>query len=95
MRARALFVTLLWVSAGVGAARLFGGIAGPAGGCSAVFALSLLPAARFLRRRLRFEPPAESAFPTGPRRVLLLETGLAGLEPPTGKAAIRGSDVGR
>jgi hypothetical protein len=66
MRARVVLVISVWTSMLIGAGVL-------------VSSLSL--ASRFVRRRLRpghrsDEPP----FPAGPRRVLLVETGLAAPE---------------
>ena len=78
MRARVVIVISMWVSAVVGAARL----SGHTGGVSAIaFAgvpvVALVLATRDRRRRLRrWNAPRESAFPAGPRRVPLLETGL-------------------
>jgi hypothetical protein len=78
MLVRVGFVMSLWISAVVGAARLFGDT-----GARAALVLGVLVAAaltvRHLRRRRRlrvWNTTGESLFPPGPRRVLLRETGL-------------------
>jgi len=67
-----------WVSAVVGAYRLFGDVGARAGVAGGVFALALLTVHHLRRRRrLRvWNTTGESLFPPGPRRVLLRETGL-------------------
>lgn len=68
----------LWISAVIGAARLFGdggARAGLAVGAGALASLTVRRVRR--RRRLRvWNTTGESLFPPGPRRVLLRETGL-------------------
>jgi hypothetical protein len=79
MRARIVFV-VVWVSIAVGAVRLFGDVGVRAAIATGLVGESLLLVARFRRRRrLRvWNVSAEPAFPPGPRRVLLAETGLPG-----------------
>jgi len=80
MKARVLVISL-WTMAIVGAVRLFGDAAAPAGVATTVLVAALLLVARSRRRqRHPWHLQGESAFPPGPRRVLLAETGLAGPE---------------
>jgi hypothetical protein len=78
MLLRIVVVISVWASTVFGAARLFGDVGARAGAAAGVLALSLLAASRLRRRRrLRvWNGSGESVFPPGPRRVLLLETGL-------------------
>jgi hypothetical protein len=79
MRARLVLLISVWSSISIGAVRLFGDGAAPAAIGAGVVVSSLSLATRFLRRRLRpLHRSDEPAFPAGPRRVLLVETGLAG-----------------
>jgi hypothetical protein len=78
MRARVVLGISVWASMLIGAVRLFGDGAAPAAVGAGVLVSSLSLASRFLRRRLRPEHRSdEPQFPAGPRRVLLVETGLA------------------
>jgi hypothetical protein len=79
MRARVVLVISVWSSMMIGAVRLFGDGAAPAAVGAGVLVSSLSLASRFLRRRFRpGHRSDEPTFPAGPRRVLLVETGLAG-----------------
>jgi hypothetical protein len=78
MRARVVLMISMWALMAVGAVRLFGDVAVPTSVGTGVLAVALLIAWRSRRRRRpSWRRNAEPAFPTGPRRVLLLETGLA------------------
>jgi hypothetical protein len=78
MLVRVVLVMLLWISAVVGAAHLFGDVGARAGIAGGVFVLALLTVLHLRRRRrLRvWNTTGESLFPPGPRRVLLRDTGL-------------------
>ena len=79
MRARALLGMLVWASMVVGAVRLLGHAPQLGGGGVAVFVVASAVSAVRRRRRLRvWSRSGVPVFPPGPRRVLLLETGLAG-----------------
>ena len=79
MRARALLGLMVWASMVVGAVRLLGHATQIGGGGVAVFAVVSVVSAVRRRRRLRvWKRSGMPLFPPGPRRVLLLETGLAG-----------------
>jgi hypothetical protein len=81
MRARVVLVISVWSSMLIGAVRLFGDGAAPAAVGAGLVVSSLSLAARFVRRRLQpGHRSDERPFPAGPRRVLLVETGLAGPE---------------
>ena len=80
---RVLLVAAMWASLVIGAMQLLHGAAVPAGVAAGVLAGILgaraLVVARSRVRRLRSWPrPGDPAFPSGPRRVLLSETSLAG-----------------
>jgi hypothetical protein len=88
MKTRFVFATLLWMSILVGALRLFGdlndpiGVAAPlvVGGVVGTGLLLLVHGitSRVRRRRFRSRVQFESELPVGPRRVLLIEAGMAG-----------------
>jgi len=82
MRMRAVFGILVWTSTVVGAVRLLGHARVLGGAGVGILIVVNLLSALARRRRLRvWNGSGEPAFPPGPRRVLLIETGLAG---PTG-----------
>src|SRR3954469_24168671 len=88
MKTRLPLGLLLWSSIVVGALRLFGDANDPIGVAAPVVlggivGTSLLLAARGIAarahgRRARSGAPIEPELPTGPRRVLLFEAGMAG-----------------
>jgi hypothetical protein len=88
MKTRFMFAALLWVSIVVGALRLFGDVNDPIGVAAplvvgGVVGTGVLLAARGIasrarRRRFLSSVRIESDLPTGPRRVLVVETGMAG-----------------
>ena len=91
MKTRLVLAALLWASIVVGAMHLFGDLDDPIGaaaplviggvvGTGALLAVRGVSLRIRRRRRMRSWVAAESVFPPGPRRVLLLETGLAGPE---------------
>ncbi len=88
MRVRIVFAVAVWASIVVGAVQLFDrapastGIASAAAVGAATCAAWLTWAVRTRLRRLHSWPrPGEvELYPPGPRRVLLIETGLAGPE---------------
>ena len=91
MKTRFVLGILLWASIVVGAMQLFGDLDDPIGAAAPLVIGGVVGTGVLLivragsqrvrrRRRLRSWIPTESVFPPGPRRVLLLETGLAGPE---------------
>jgi len=77
----------LWAAFVVGAVQLFDGDIAHVAFAVAAFGVGILGAraairarARWQRRRSWRRPGAVDEFPAGPRRVLLLETGLSGPE---------------
>jgi hypothetical protein len=87
MNTRAVILVGLWAAMVVGAVQLFDGNVVHAAAALVLFGAGIFGAravtvARARWRRLREWPrPGEAEpFPAGPRRVLLLETGLAGPE---------------
>ncbi len=82
LRFRIVAMLAVWAVVVVGLTRLFADAAVPLVGASGLVALSAYGATRWRNRRAyASEPVALSAdLPSGPRRVLLAETGLAGPE---------------
>jgi hypothetical protein len=90
MKTRFVLGILLWASTVVGALRLFGDLNDPIGvaaplvvggvtGTGVLLAIRAIRSAARRRRRRRTDwVPVESELPPGPRRVLLVEAGMAG-----------------
>ncbi len=77
MRARLVLMIAMWALTLVGAVRLFADAAAATSVAgTGALVLALLIAGRSRRRRQSGHRSGEPAWPTGPRRVLLLETGL-------------------
>jgi hypothetical protein len=86
MRMRMMLGVGVWVSAAVGLVMLSGRVVAPVG-ATVLLGAAVIGGGRGLRtaqarlERLRSWPrPGEVEYPAGPRRVPLLETGLAGPE---------------